>query len=98
MNSDHLELGTHLDNSRDAVEAGRLPSGPGSRPRKLTSEDAVAILGAWMLGIPLKETAEMWDVAIITAAHIRMGRSWVRAIAKHVNEALGTPETPIAAP
>lgn len=97
INPDHLETGTHADNSRDAVEAGRLPTGPGSRPRKLTPEDAVAVIGAQIGGFTLKETAEMFDVALVTIAHIRIGRGWAAAIARHLSEAPWTPETPAAA-
>lgn len=98
VNPAHLETGTHADNSRDAVEAGRLPTGPGSKPRKLTAEDAVAVRGAHMLGITIAESAEMWGVAPSTVNHIRLGLLWAAAIARHLDEAPWTPETPAAAP
>lgn len=41
INVDHLELGTHKDNSQDAVERGRWPSGSKNASAKLT-DDIVA--------------------------------------------------------
>lgn len=98
INPDHLEVGTHAENSQDAIEAGRLPTGPGSRPRKLTVEDAVGVIGAWVGGFTLKETGEIYGIALVSASHIRLGLTWAAAIVRHMDEALGTPETPAAAP
>jgi len=46
----HLELGTHADSSRDAVERGRTTKGrrsPGAVPRKLTWEKVREIRARW---------------------------------------------------
>lgn len=50
-NPNHLFLGTHLDNMRDAVRKGRLkkpPTGRGGTPAVLTKEE-VSLVRAWLL-------------------------------------------------
>lgn len=88
VNPEHLKPGTRADNARDMIEAGRQPTGPGSKPRKLTDADAVAILGAWVGGLSLKEAMQIYGVGIQTAAGIRAGRCWAAAIEAHIDAEL----------
>lgn len=43
VNPDHLELGTHADNSRDAMERGRLPYGERNPQTRLTAKQVEEI-------------------------------------------------------
>ena len=91
VNPDHLELGTQVENLADMVAAGRHATGPGSCPRKLTVKDALAAHWANLLGLSLKETAGMFDVARCTVTHIRAGRCWEAAIDAHIDAELAKP-------
>ena len=90
VNPAHLEPGTHADNSRDMVEAGRHATGPGSRPRKLTEEDGVAIKGARILGLPVAEIARMFCIVPGMVVAICSGRRWAAKIEAHMDAVLGT--------
>jgi hypothetical protein len=77
VNPAHLAVGTHADNARDKVEAGRV--GPVGRG-KLTSRDAVAIRGlrAWM-GWTVEAIAAEFGITTAMTHNVLKGRSWVDA-------------------
>ena len=85
VNPDHLRLGTHKENMRDMVEAGRKLRGPGSNPRKLTVEAAMIIQGDRILGVSMKETARDLDVPYRLVGAVRSGKRWAPAITAHID-------------
>jgi hypothetical protein len=80
VNPEHLFLGTHDENMRDASEKGRLAwrKGEGSHAAKLTDHQIRAIRADRRL---LREIAEDYGVSISTVSAIRLRRVW-----SHVSE------------
>src|SRR5689334_1558894 len=77
INPEHLTLGTHLENARDAMERGRLPKGPGSNPRKLTSKDVITIQGLrWFEKWKQRELAVEYSVSMGTIQDVLSGKTW----------------------
>lgn len=72
-NPDHLRPGNALDNSRDAVERGRVRSGERHHMAKLTVE-AVELIRASALSAD--KLARLFGVAENTVAHARRGATW----------------------
>ena len=85
VNPAHLRLGTHKENMRDMVEAGRKLRGPGSNPRKLTVEAAMIIRGDRLLGVPMKETARNLDAPYRLVGAVRSGKLWEAAMSAHTD-------------
>ena len=98
VNPDHLELGTHAENTKDMTDAGRMLTGPGAIPRKLDVTDAWGVFGARMLGFSYAEIAAAYGVGAQTVSDILADRTWAKARQAHADEVHGTPETPAAAP
>ncbi len=88
VRADHLETGTNAENMQDMMEAGRGCSGPGSRRRPMTAEDATGVFGSRILGMPLKDAMEAWDVSASVAKAVRGGFAYAEAIDQHTDEAL----------
>jgi hypothetical protein len=74
-NPAHLEVGTPADNSKDAVQRGRLARGPRHGNTKLTESEVLQIRAN-----PDRQTvtalAERYAVSKSTISYIRSGRSW----------------------
>ena len=94
VNPAHLRLGTAAENTRDMVEAGRGPSGPGSNPRKLCPKGALIVIGDQLLGVPVVETARALGVAHQTVTAIRSGKLWRAAILAHLDAELAKKPDP----
>jgi hypothetical protein len=84
---DHLFLGTHLDNKRDAVVKRRHARGETNGNAKLTSEQAVEIRRLYALGRPQRgrarygayrqvDLAAMFGVKRATIANVVDDRNW----------------------
>ena len=70
INPDHLETGTHADNSRDMVERDRFFS-------KLTREDVIEIRqGLTMPGISQYHLADAYGVSASTISRINTNDHW----------------------
>lgn len=79
VNPEHLFLGTHLDNMRDASKKGRLHGKP---PRKIGEAHPAAklteqqVLEIRASGIGCRIAARMYGVTSDHILHIRSGRKW----------------------
>lgn len=73
---DHLWLGTHADNLRDAVAKGRMHRGERHGHARLTAEDIVDIRRGLAAGIPGAVLARLHGVHPNTIYNIGKGRSW----------------------
>jgi hypothetical protein len=85
VNPDHLFLGTHKDNMRDAIAKGRIVLGGARGERigvsKLTDEKVKEIRNLYKSGeYALRKLAEMYSVGYSTIRDIVVGKSW-----KHVD-------------
>lgn len=76
---DHLYVGTHADNTRDAVIRRRMARGERSWNHKLTDEDIGHI--RWLLsrGIPTETIGALVGVSGRTIRYIRSGEHWSNA-------------------
>jgi DNA invertase Pin-like site-specific DNA recombinase len=74
VNPDHLYVGTDLDNSRDAVERGRLAVGERNFNARLT-EDQVREMRR-LSGLSYAEMARMYGVSRPTATRAYKGDTW----------------------
>lgn len=72
-NPDHLRPGNALDNSRDAVERGRVRSGERHHRAKLTAQ-AVELVRASPLSAA--KLARLFGVSVNTLNHARRGATW----------------------
>lgn len=72
---DHLRVGTHADNFRDAVEKGRVPPNPPPRA-KLTLKQVSEILVATG---SFSKIAKRYGVSKGCIQHIRQRHTWVSA-------------------
>lgn len=77
----HLELGTHADNSRDMIEAGRGASG-------MAPEDGHSIRGHQLLGLSRKQTVEDFGVTMRQVDRVRAGTHHVTAMDVHLDAVL----------
>src|SRR5690606_27753652 len=77
INPEHLDLGTHKDNSDDMISRGRDRSRGSRSPRsKLTDEEAVALVEEYKRGIlDQKMLAESYGIAQSTAGRIIRGET-----------------------
>lgn len=88
-NWDHLRAGTQRENLQDAKERGRLRSGPGSNPRKLTGQDALTIQGLrWFGGLTVGQIAAAFGVCAATVKQVLNGQRRAGAIEAHVDAVL----------
>jgi hypothetical protein len=72
----HLSLGTHADNTREAMERGRLLVGTRQKAAKLTEDDVLWIRSS---GLSLRAMSEILGVSISNVSRIRSRQAW-----KHV--------------
>lgn len=80
VNPAHLRAGTAKQNAQDAKERGRLPKGPGSRPRKLSGRDANTIIGMKMLGFTLRQVADAFGTSTGAIKAVLSGKAWTAAM------------------
>lgn len=74
-NPRHLRIGTHQDNSNDALSRNRLARGVNAGNSKLTPEQVAAIREN-RNSRTLKSWAEEFGVSESTISYVRSGRSW----------------------
>ena len=74
-NPRHLLLGTHKDNTSDAIKRNRLAMGERHGKTKLTAE-IVAYIRSNPLGLAGCDLAVLYGVSAATISYIRSGRSW----------------------
>ncbi len=77
---DHLYLGTHADNTRDAVERRRMSHGTGMWNHKLTDDDVRRIREVAATGLATERIGPMFGVSGRTVRFIMAGKRW-----SHVN-------------
>lgn len=74
VNPDHLFLGKHRDNMRDARQKQRMKGSPGIA---LTEDDVILIRGICQRRLfTLEELAERFGVHVLTIWKAATGRSW----------------------
>lgn len=76
VNALHLQLGTHADNRRDCVEAGRQAKGERNGRAKLTEEQVVTIVARLRDGETLAQLARTYGVTRRAIRFIRNGQNW----------------------
>jgi hypothetical protein len=76
---DHLYLGTHADNTRDAIERNRMCHGERIWTHKLTAKDVPLIRAMAAAGVSAEKIGPHFGVVGRTVRYILEGRSW-----KHV--------------
>jgi hypothetical protein len=69
INPYHLFLGTHANNTMDAVEKGRLHT-------KLTKEDVLQIRELLEEGVPKQQIADEFGVSKKSVGDIKRGKFW----------------------
>lgn len=80
INPQHLRVGTHLENVRDAVARKRYPYGTKVLSAKL-DEDKVRTIKQWSKTHSQRKLAEIFGVCKWTISQILTGKAW-----KHVQE------------
>lgn len=80
VNPNHLEVGTVLDNARDAVERDRYAIGERSVRAKLTKREVMEILERLAAGESRRSLRERYGVSKAQIQRIAVGRSWKRAL------------------
>lgn len=76
VNPDHILDGTYLDNSRDAVERGRVARGSRQHKARLTEADVLVIVERLRAGERHRVIAEHYGVSESAIALISRGRTW----------------------
>jgi len=76
VNPEHLEIGTHKDNSRDCLERNRHLVGEKQLASKLTEDDVREIRILRGFGFTLKELGNMYDVSGTTIWYVSVGKHW----------------------
>jgi hypothetical protein len=77
VNPAHLFLGTNRDNSRDAVNKGRIPRGNNSAQAKLTEDQVVAIRHLYSKGhVRYQDVADAYGVKKETIYAVVARRNW----------------------
>jgi hypothetical protein len=84
INPEHLFIGSHADNMRDATRKGRLrfvnaPRGESHHSAKLNAEKAAAIRLEIQGGATMASLARAYGVSASSVAAIRDGKSWKNA-------------------
>lgn len=82
-NPEHLELGSHQDNSNDCRNRDRHTRGERSPAAKLTDAQASKIRELVIGGIPQRTIAEQFNIHHSTVGYICRGRTW-----KHLDDVL----------
>lgn len=77
VNPDHLSLGTHADNAADKVKKLRHGHLDSNSQSVLTSDDANTIRAAYLMGMKLKDAADLYGVTRQCIGEIVNGRNWV---------------------
>jgi len=75
-NPAHLSLGTHTDNMRDMVEAGRSTSGAKNPKAKLTLEQVEAAKELRRVGWTYKRIGKVFGVHLATIECAVKGKTW----------------------
>lgn len=78
----HLVLGTHKENTQDAVERRRTATGENNGQSLLSNEQVKQIARMCMDGWPSKFIAEEFGTTVHTVADIRTGRRWQSVLAE----------------
>ena len=76
VNVDHLSLGTHKDNTRDAVLKGRLSRGSRHPSSKLSKEDVMEIRCLSDEGVVQREIASIFGVTREAISRIVTRKNW----------------------
>lgn len=80
VNPNHLDVGTVLDNARDAVERDRYATGERNVRAKLTKREVLEILYRLSRGESRRAMREQYGVSKAQIQRIAAGRSWQKAI------------------
>lgn len=73
---DHLYLGTHADNTRDAVVRRRMFSGERMWNHRIREVDVVAIRALLACGFATDTIGELFGVSGRTVRYIKDGKRW----------------------
>ena len=73
---EHLRLGTHLDNARDAIDRDRYVRGAAHSSAKLHPFDVNAIRALYEAGLGKRKLAEYYNVNSRTILALVRGRTW----------------------
>jgi hypothetical protein len=76
---DHLFLGTHAENTADAITKGRLASGERHGRHKLGAEAVPSIRARWAAGERLADIAADFGISRSQVSRIGLGRKWATA-------------------
>ncbi|AXF39858.1 DNA binding protein [Bacillus phage vB_BthS_BMBphi] len=76
INPEHLELGTHQDNSNDAVSRNRMAKNEKSGVAKFTNDEVRYIKHKLNNGVYGTEIAKEFDVGFSTIYAIKKGITW----------------------
>lgn len=76
VNPEHLEIGTHADNTRDAIERGRIAVGEDSGSARLTNDEARDIYRRGISGESGADLARSFGVGESTVYRILRGQAW----------------------
>ena len=75
-NPEHLRAGTHLDNMKDKVQAGRQLRGEATPNSKLSEVEVAKLKGLWVEGVATNEIAQALNVSAVTVRRIANSRGW----------------------
>jgi len=76
VNPAHLFLGTHKDNTQDAVKKGRMANGESSGLSRLTEKQVLSIRREYAEGKTQLELARKYNVSRITIHKIVTRKTW----------------------
>lgn len=79
-NPAHLDVGTHLQNMKDAVDANRIVKGSNHPRARLNEEEVEEIKLKLILSYPQKEIAKQFGVSPSCIHRISIGRNWSHVI------------------
>lgn len=78
VNPDHLVLGSHDDNMKDAVARDRTSHGTRNSSAKLTEQDVPKVLAMRESGMFHEDIADVFKVSRGAITRLLLGKSWVR--------------------
>jgi hypothetical protein len=96
VNPDHLVLGTHYDNMRDAVNKGRMRSGLPRRGNSIDKDSVVEIRSLLKKNIPASSVAKSFGCSVSAINHIAKGRSWAWVDENTLRVALKDSRSPLS--